>query len=115
MSKKELEKIIKEVKSRMNYKEPQKSNKGWIIGIGVAVIAALIGLVLWLRTKNDEDIEEYYEYFDDEMEDELEDDELYGLLQEEDEEDEEEDENIGYVSIKNFSDEDEEDEEEITE
>ncbi|MGL6174804.1 MAG: hypothetical protein ACRC1P_09405 [Cellulosilyticaceae bacterium] len=110
MSKKELEKIIKEVKSRMNYKEPQKSNKGWIIGIGVAVIAALIGLVLWIRTKNDEDIEEYYEYFDDEMEDELEDDELYGLLQED--EDDEDEEDIGYVSIKNFSDEDEDEEDE---
>lgn len=111
MSKKELDKIIKEVRGRMSYQEPQKSNKGWIIGLGIAVVAALVGLVLWLRSKNDEDIEEYYEYFDDEMEDELEDDDLYGIGEALDSEDDEDDEEeVGYVQIKNFESDEEDDE-----
>lgn len=103
MNKKEFDKAIKEVKKRMyQYKEPQKSNKGLMIGLGLAVIAALVGVVLWIRSKNDEDIEEYYEYFDDEMEEELEDEDLYGIEELEDEEDEE----VEYVKIKNFTEED---------
>lgn len=105
MSKKELDKAIKEVKKRMaRYNEPQRSNKGLMIGLGLAVIAALVGLVLWIRSKNDEDIEEYYEYFDDEMEEEF-DEDLYGN---EDLEDlqaldgVDEDNDVEYVEIKHF-------------
>lgn len=104
MSKKELNQAIKEVKKRMSkYNEPQKSNKGLLIGLGLLVITVLVGLVLWLRSKNDEDIEEYYEYFDDEMEESLDDSDLYGM-------DEEDLEDVEYVQIKRFEiDESEED------
>ena len=67
-----------------------KSNKGLWLGIILAVVAALVGVVLWLKSRNDEYIEEYYEYFDDDLEDELEDD-LYG-----------EDDDVEYVATKNF-------------
>ena len=45
-----------------------KSNKGLWLGIILAVVAALVGVVLWLKSRNDEYIEEYYEYFDDDVE-----------------------------------------------
>ena len=65
-------------------------------------MAALVGVVLWLKSRNDEYIEEYYEYFDEDLEDELEDD-LYG-----------EDDDVEYVAIKNFDVEDKvEDSEEV--
>lgn len=88
-----LEKALEEVKAGMgfNQKQKQSSNKGLWIGLAVGVIATLVGLVLWLRSKNNEDIEEYYEYFDDEIEDALEED-LYG----------EEEDDVEYVQIKNF-------------
>ena len=79
-----------------------KSNKGLWLGIILTVVAALVGVVLWLKSRNDEYIEEYYEYFDDDLEDELEDD-LYG-----------EDDDVEYVAIKNFDVEDKvEDSEEV--
>lgn len=102
MSKREINKIIKEVRRKMSKKN--NTNKGLWIGIGIAVIAGLIGLVLWLKSKNDEYIEEYYEYFDDELEDELEDD-LYG----------DDDDDVEYVAIKDFDDEALEDMEEASE
>lgn len=83
-------------------KKTQKSNKGLWIGIGIAVVAALVGLILWIKSKNDEDIEEYYEYFDDELEDELEDD-LYG---------EDDLDDVEYFQIKNFDEDEEENDEE---
>ncbi|MEG0352247.1 MAG: hypothetical protein RR586_03195 [Cellulosilyticaceae bacterium] len=107
MSKKELNQAIKEVKKRMaKYNEPEKSNKGLLIGLGIVVITVLVGLVLWLRSKNDEDIEEYYEYFDDEMEEELDDSDLYGT-------DEDSSDDVEYVQIKSFDLEDEAEEDEI--
>lgn len=79
-----------------------KSNKGLWLGIILTVVTALVGVVLWLKSRNDEYIEEYYEYFDDDLEDELEDD-LYG-----------EDDDVEYVAIKNFDVEDKvEDSEEV--
>ncbi|MGL4736325.1 MAG: hypothetical protein ACRCW2_02610 [Cellulosilyticaceae bacterium] len=101
MSKKKLDRMIKEVK-HMYGKKNQKSNTGLWIGIGIAVIAALVGLILWIKSKNDEDIEEYYEYFDDELEDELEDD-LYG---------EDDLDDVEYFQIKNFDEDEAEDDEE---
>ena len=73
-----------------------KSNRGLWFGIIVAVVTALVGIVLWLKSRNDEYIEEYYEYFDDDLEEELEDD-LYGK-----------EDDVEYVAIKNFDEEDEE-------
>lgn len=85
-------------------RKKEKSNRGLWVGIALAVVAALVGLVLWLKSRNDEYIEEYYEYFDDDLEDELEDD-LYG----------EEDDDVEYVEIKNFDKEDETSTEEVEE
>lgn len=101
MKSKHFKRALKEVKKSMSccrFKKKTKSYKGLWIGLAMGVVAALIGLVLWLRSKNEEDIEEYYEYFDDELDDELEDD-LYA--------EEDSDEDVEYVKIKNFSDEDE--------
>lgn len=103
MNQKQFKRALKEVKKKMGCcgkSKKVKSNKGLWIGLAIGVITTLVGLVLWLRAKNDEDIEEYYEYFDDELEDELEDD-LYG---DEDEQDDEEDD-VEYVEIRTFSDE----------
>lgn len=94
MNTRKLKKRVKEVKKRMCCGKKDKSNKGLWLGIILAVVAALVGVVLWLKSRNDEYIEEYYEYFDDDLEDELEDD-LYG-----------EDDDVEYVAIKNFDVED---------
>ena len=85
-------------------KRKDRSNRGIWFGIALAVVAALVGLVLWLKSRNDEYIEEYYEYFDDDLEDELEDD-LYG----------DEDDDVEYVAIKDFDKEDEEESNEVEE
>lgn len=103
VNQKHFKRALKEVKRSMSCNKcgrsnKHKSNKGLWIGLAIGVVTALVGLVLWLRSKNDEDIEEYYEYFDDEVEDELEED-LYG--------DEEDD--VEYLEIKNFSEEEDED------
>lgn len=96
MNKRKFKKKVKEVRKLMCYgKRKDRSNRGIWFGIALAVVAALVGLVLWLKSRNDEYIEEYYEYFDDDLEDELEDD-LYG----------DEDDDVEYVAIKDFDKED---------
>ncbi|OON92660.1 MAG: hypothetical protein ATN34_01815 [Epulopiscium sp. Nele67-Bin002] len=93
MSKKEMDKIVLEVKERlgMQHHEKEKCNKAiWLLLSGT-VFVALVAVVLWLRSKEDEDIEEYYEYFDDELDD---DDDIYGELTE--------DEDVEYLEIKQF-------------
>ncbi|MEG0153504.1 MAG: hypothetical protein RR744_10105 [Cellulosilyticaceae bacterium] len=92
MNKRKFKKKAKEVRKLMCCgKRKEKSNKGLWFGIILAVVAGLVGLVLWLKSRNDEYIEEYYEYFDDDLEDEFEDD-LYG-----------EDDDVEYVAIKDFA------------
>ena len=103
MNTRKLKKKVKEVKKRMCCRKKDKSNRGLWFGIIVAVVTALVGIVLWLKSRNDEYIEEYYEYFDDDLEEELEDD-LYGK-----------DDDVEYVAIKNFDEEDEEETAEETE
>ena len=104
MNTRKLKKRVKEVKKLMCYGRKDKSNKGLWLGITLAVVAALVGIVLWLKSRNDEYIEEYYEYFDDDLEDDLEED-LYG----------EEDDDVEYVAIKNFDTEDKVEESEASE
>ncbi len=100
MSKREKDKLIQEIKERMGI-APQKEDKclcflGILLGV---LIAVTIGLILWLRSKELEDIEEYYEYFDDEV---LKDD-IYG------EEDLDfDDEEVEYLEITNFDETEEE-------
>ena len=66
------------------------------IGIALGVITALVGVIVWLTKKGCKDIEEHYEYFDDDESDATDDYEEF------DEEDYDEDEEVGYVKIKDF-------------
>ncbi len=95
MSKKEMDKIVQEVKERLGVQQQQKCNKCIWLLLGGTVFVALVAVVLWLRSKEDEDIEEYYEYFDDELDD---DDELYSELTEDDDD-------VEYLEIKQFDEE----------
>jgi hypothetical protein len=87
------EKLMEEVENRMCNKchKKEHSHLGLWVGIAVAIVAGVVGVVLWLRSKKEDDLDEYYQYFEDELDEEVEDD-LYG----EDEED------VEYVELKNF-------------
>ncbi len=92
MSKKEMDKIVLEVRERLGMQQQQqRCNKCIWLLLGGTVFVALVAVVLWLRSKEDEDIEEYYEYFDDELDD---DEDIYGELTE--------DEDVEYLEIKQF-------------
>ncbi|OOB80264.1 MAG: hypothetical protein BEN19_05835 [Epulopiscium sp. Nuni2H_MBin003] len=94
MSKKDMDKIVKEVKDRLGVVTPaeRKCHRcGWIM-LGVGVLVALLGLILYIKSKEDDDIEEYYEYFDEDLDD----DDMY----------DDADEDVEYLEIKNFEDED---------
>ncbi len=99
MNKKEMDKVVQEVKERLGItpiKEKTCCQKApWIL-LGITVLATLIAIVLWIKSKEDEDIEEYYEYFDDEFEED--DDDIYAELADE------VDEDVEYLEIKNFED-----------
>ncbi|WP_070000482.1 hypothetical protein [Cellulosilyticum sp. I15G10I2] len=75
----------------------ENSNKAIWITIAVSVILVLVAIVIWLAKKSCKDIEEHYEYFDDDY-DEAEDYEDF------DEYDDSiyEDEEVEYVKIKDF-------------
>lgn len=85
----------------------------WFV-IGASVIAVLIALIIWIAKKREKDLEEHYEYFDDDF------DELDDNFDEFDESiyDDEDEEQIEYVKIKDFINDEEaatEEVEEVTE
>ena len=94
---KEFPLTIEEVRAMIK-KEDHKKCTG--IAIAIGVIAVLVAVVLWVAKKREKDLEEHYEYFDDDFEDL---DENYDEFDESiyDEESDDEDE-IEYVKIKDF-------------
>lgn len=72
----------------------KKNEKKWCL-IGIGVIVALIGVIIWIAKKRDKDLEEHYEYFDD-----LDDDDYDEF--EDFESDDDDDDSIEYVKINDF-------------
>lgn len=102
---------VEEVKELMK-KDERKKGMGTGIAIAIGVVAILVAIVIWVAKRREKDLEEHYEYFDDDF-DEL--DEHYEEFDESIYEDDDEN-NIEYVKIKDFmnyaEDEDEEQSEE---
>lgn len=91
---KEFPLTLEEVKNLM---KKENSKKVIWISLAIGVIIALVGVIIWLAKKSCKDIEEHYEYFDDEYDESEEYDEY-------DDFDEEiyEDDDVEYVKIKDF-------------
>ncbi len=91
---KEFPLTLEEVRDLM---KKESSKKAVWITIAVSVILILVGVIIWLAKKSCKDIEEHYEYFDDDY-DEAEDyDEYDGF-----DDDIYDDEEVEYVKIKDF-------------
>ncbi len=91
---KEFPLTIQEVRNLM---KKEDSKKALWITLAVSVILVLVGVVIWLAKKSCKDIEEHYEYFDDDY-DEAEDYDDYDDFDDAIYEDEE----VEYVKIKDF-------------
>ena len=53
-----------EVRGLMNKKDKQSK---WLwIGIGVSIVCSLVAISMWICNKRERDMEDYFEYFDDE-------------------------------------------------
>ena len=90
---------VEEVRRIMKKEEAKRAT--WV-AVGVTVIAVLVGVVIWVAKRREKDLEEHYEYFDedfDELDEDLDqfDDSIY------DDADEEE---IEYVKINDFMNDD---------
>ena len=94
----------------------EESKKYMWLAVATTVVAALVGLIIWISKRREKDLEEHYEYFDDDF-DEL--DENYEDFDESiyDDEEDEDDEQIEYVKINDFlaDEENKEEKEEATE
>jgi len=91
---KEFPLTFEEVKELM---KKDNSKKAIWITLAVSVILILVAVVIWLAKKSCKDIEEHYEYFDDDYEEADDFDEYEGF-----DEDIYEDEDVEYVKIKDF-------------
>lgn len=61
---KDMPLTMDEVRGLMRKKDKQSK---WIwIGVGVSVVCSLIAISLWICNKRERDMEDYFEYFDDE-------------------------------------------------
>lgn len=94
---------VEEVRRLMKKEDAKRAT--WM-AVGVGVITILIALIIWVAKRREKDLEEHYEYFDedfDELDEDFEDfdDSIY------DDEDEEE---IEYVQINDFMNNDSEEE-----
>lgn len=91
MRMKEFPLSIEELRSLM---KKEDSKKAVWISISVSVILVLVGVIIWLAKKSCKDIEEHYEYFEDDCDEtpdyEKFDDSIY------------EDDEVEYVKIKDF-------------
>lgn len=94
-----------EIRDMMKKEEAKRYS---VIIAAVGVVAILAGLIIWIGKRREKDLEDHYEYFDDDF-DELDDhykhfdDSIY------DDEDDD-DEQIEYVKIRDFINEDEDEE-----
>ena len=91
---KEFPLTVEEVRELMR-KDDRK--KGAWIAVAIGVVAVLVAIVIWIAKKREKDLEEHYEYVDDDF-DEL--DENYEEFDESIYEDDDDD--IEYVKIKDF-------------
>lgn len=98
-----------EVRSMM---KEERMKKCGVIAVVVSVTAVLVGVIVWVAKKREKDLEEHYEYFDDDF-DAL--DEHYEGFDESIYDDSDEDDSqVEYVKIKDFIN-DEEMEEDLKE
>lgn len=93
---KEFPLTVEEVRRLMKKEEAKKY--AWF-AIGVSVVTILVALVLWIAKRRERDLEEHYEYFDDDF-DEL--DENFDEFDDSIYDDSDDDEQIEYVKIKDF-------------
>lgn len=100
----DVRRMIKDEMRHFTKKDIEKKDKKkWCI-LGVGVIVALVGVIIWVAKRRDKDLEEHYEYFDDLDGDDY--DEFDDSIYDSDEED-----TIEYVKINDFiKDEDAKDE-----
>lgn len=96
---KEFPLTIEDVRELMKRKKQKDQSKGIGIGIAVGVLAVLVAVIIWVAKRNCKDINEHYEYFDDE-----EDVEEFDSLDDTMYDDEEDNEQIEYVNLKEFID-----------
>ena len=61
---------VEEVRSIMKKEDAKRAT--WV-AVGIGVIAILVGIIIWVAKRREKDLEEHYEYFDDDF-DELDDD-----------------------------------------
>lgn len=80
----------------------EKSKRGMLCGIVVGVILALVAIVLWVAHNKSKDLEEHYEYFDDEFEDEFDENEFDDLDEDLYGDEDASTEGVEYVKIKDF-------------
>lgn len=91
----DMKRFIKDEVRHITKKDmDKKDEKKWCL-VGIGVIVALIGVVIWIAKKRDKDLEEHYEYFDDLDGDDY--DEFDDSIYDTDEED-----SIEYVKINDF-------------
>lgn len=98
----EIPLTVDEVKELIK-KDKHKSNTGVILAV-VGVVAALVGIVIWIAKKREKDLEEHYEFFDEDFDDL---DENYDEFDETIYDDDDENEESHYVQIKDFMNKDE--------
>lgn len=92
---------VEEVRALMKREDSKRC--AWFV-VGASVITILIALIIWVAKRREKDLEEHYEYFDDDF------DELDENFDEFDESiyDDEDEEQIEYVKIKDFINDEEE-------
>ena len=87
---KDMPLTMDEVKMLMRKKDKQSK---WIwLGVGISIVCSLIAITLWICNRRDKDMEQYFEYFDDE---DFDDDDF----EYDDEDLEDEDQEVEYVEI----------------
>lgn len=100
---KEFPLTLEEVRSMIKKEETKKYT---ILTVSIVVVTILVGLIIWVAKRREKDLEEHYEYFDDDFDDL---DENFDDLDDSIYEDEnEEDEKVEYVTINDFMKEDKE-------
>ena len=97
ISMREIPVTLEEVRDMMKKEQAKRCS---LIVAAVGVVAILVGLIVWISKKREKDLEEHYEYFDDDF-DAL-DEDFEGFDESIYEDDDEEEEQIEYVKINDF-------------
>ena len=96
---KEMPLTMEEVREFMRQ---EKAKRGMLFGVVVGVVLALVAVVLWVAHRKSKDLEEHYEYFDDDFEDEFDDEDFENLDEDIYGDEDASQEGIEYVKIKDF-------------